>query len=190
MATDAFAIRLYWIRKTSDVTLAHWFIVGPMGDLYRLIWCAVARLFCSLPALQAEILVLSHELAADLPEVRDDEDEIHDPLDSSRANPMTPCATGAGSISSRSSSNVSESYVRDGNGRNDAMARQSGWATAGVTYRTPPRIDWGGLKVSTRSSSLPSVPATRHVGMADRFASEASPFDGTENASAAWWCWL
>jgi hypothetical protein len=33
-----------------------------MGDLYRLIWCAVVGLFRSRAALQAEILVLRHQL--------------------------------------------------------------------------------------------------------------------------------
>jgi len=36
-------------------------IVGGMGDLCRLIWCAVVGLFRSRTALQAEILVLRHQ---------------------------------------------------------------------------------------------------------------------------------
>jgi hypothetical protein len=37
-------------------------IVDPMGDLCGLIWCAVAGLFRSRAALQAEILILRHQL--------------------------------------------------------------------------------------------------------------------------------
>jgi hypothetical protein len=33
-----------------------------MGDLCRLIWCAVAELFRSRAALHAEILILRHQL--------------------------------------------------------------------------------------------------------------------------------
>jgi hypothetical protein len=37
-------------------------IVGPMGELFGFIWCAIAALFRSRAVLQAEILVLRHQL--------------------------------------------------------------------------------------------------------------------------------
>ena len=37
-------------------------IVSPMGEVFGFIWCAIAGLFRSRAALQAEILVLHHQL--------------------------------------------------------------------------------------------------------------------------------
>jgi hypothetical protein len=37
-------------------------IVSPIGELFGFIWCAIAELFRSWAASQAEILVLRHEL--------------------------------------------------------------------------------------------------------------------------------
>jgi hypothetical protein len=49
-------------RKSKRRHCANRLIIGLMGDLCGLIWCAIAGLFRSRVALQAEILVLRHQL--------------------------------------------------------------------------------------------------------------------------------
>jgi hypothetical protein len=48
--------------QQADRSPANRLIVAAMGDLCRLIWCAVVGLFWSRAALQTEILVLRHQL--------------------------------------------------------------------------------------------------------------------------------
>ena len=49
-------------RKPETVTSPSESVDSPMGDLYQLIWCAIAGLFGLRAASQAEILILRHQL--------------------------------------------------------------------------------------------------------------------------------
>jgi hypothetical protein len=49
-------------RKPKTAVDANRWIITPMGDLLKLIWYAVARLFRSRAALQTEVLALRHQL--------------------------------------------------------------------------------------------------------------------------------